>query len=105
MEIILNSENFDQEVISCEKPVLVDFWAPWCGPCRMLAPHVEKMAEEFADRLKVGKVNADDSPDLCVAYRIVSIPALYLFKDGKVAAKTIGYMDEDELRAFIEQAL
>lgn len=105
MEINLNNSNFDKVVVESGNPVLVDFWAPWCGPCRMLAPHVEKMAEEFSGRLTVAKVNADESPELCVRYRIVSIPALYLFKNGEIAAKTIGYMEEDELREFIEKSL
>lgn len=105
MEMTLNNDNFEQKVIKNETPVLVDFWAPWCGPCRMLAPHVEKMAEEFEGRLVVGKVNADECPELCIGYRIVSIPALYLFKNGEVAAKSIGYLEEDELRSFIEKSL
>ena len=105
LEITLNNENFNREVLNSGKAVLVDFWAPWCGPCRMLAPHLEKIADEFEDKLTVGKVNADEVPELCLQYRIVSIPALYLFKDGEVKAKTIGYMEEEELRAFVEQFL
>lgn len=105
MEIKLNKDNFEAEALKNEKPVLVDFWATWCGPCRMLAPALENIAEAYADKLVVGKVNVDEEMELAIQYKIVSIPALYLFKNGEVKAKTVGYMDENELKAFVDGAL
>lgn len=105
MEIKLNKENFEAEVLKSEKPVLVDFWATWCGPCRMLAPALESIAEAYADKMVVGKVNVDEEMELAIQYKIVSIPALYLFENGEVKAKTIGYMDENELKKFVDGAL
>ena len=104
MEIKLNKDNFE-EVLKSEKPVLVDFWATWCGPCRMLAPALETVAKEYADRMTVGKVNVDEEMELAIRYKIVSIPALYLFENGEVKAKSIGYMDEGELKAFVDANL
>lgn len=105
MEIKLNKENFEAEVLKSEKPVLVDFWATWCGPCRMLAPALESIAEAYADKMVVGKLNVDEEMELAIQYKIVSIPALYLFENGEVKAKTIGYMDENELKKFVDGAL
>lgn len=105
MEIKLNKENFEAEVLKSEKPVLVDFWATWCGPCRMLAPALESIAEAYADKMIVGKVNVDEEMELAIQYKIVSIPALYLFENGEVKAKTIGYMDENELKKFVDANL
>ena len=103
MAIELNSANFEAEVLKSDKPVLVDFWAPWCGPCRMLAPILSQIAEEKADVLKVGKVNVDEDADLAAKYGISSIPALFLFKDGKVVAQTVGFMQKAQLERFVEQ--
>src|ERR1700704_5357817 len=77
-----NTENWEQEVVKSETPVLVDFWAPWCGPCRALGPTIEKIADQFAGKLKVGKVNIDDNQELAAQYGIMSIPQVYLFKGG-----------------------
>lgn len=100
-EIILTSENFEQEVIASTKPVLVDFWASWCGPCKMLAPAIEQIAEENHG-FKVGKVNVDDEPDLAQAYGISSIPTLILFKDGKAADMMVGLRSKDEIVKWAE---
>ena len=100
-EIILTSENFENEVLKSDKNVLVDFWASWCGPCKMLAPTIEAIAEEY-DSFKVGKVNVDDEPDLAQAYGISSIPTLILFKDGKVADMMVGLRSKDEIVKWAE---
>ena len=99
MEIELNEGNFEDEVVKSELPVLVDFWATWCGPCMMLAPVVAEIAAEREGSLKVGKVNVDESPELAARFGIMSIPAVLLFKGGKVAAQAVGYMSKDELVA------
>jgi cytochrome c-type biogenesis protein len=103
MAITITSANFEAEVLKSDKPVLVDFWAPWCGPCRMLGPLVEQLAAEKGGTLKVCKVNVDEAADLAAKYGITGIPALLLFKDGKVAATSVGYIDKDALARFAAQ--
>ena len=103
MEIELKSANFEEEVLKSGVPVLVDFWAPWCGPCRMLAPVLAQIAEEKSGVLKVGKVNVDEAAELAAQYGISSIPALLLFKAGKVASQTVGFMQKAELERFAAQ--
>ena len=97
MEIEINEGNFEDEVVKSELPVMVDFWATWCGPCKMLAPVVAEIAAEREGSLKVGKVNVDENPELAARFGIMSIPAVFLFKGGKVAAQAVGYMSKDEL--------
>ena len=101
MEITLTKTNFEAEVLKSDKPVLVDFWAPWCGPCRMLAPILAEIAEEKGDAIKVGKVNVDEEPELAAQYGITGIPAILLFRDGKVAATSVGFRPKSELEAFL----
>ena len=101
MEITLTKTNFEAEVLKSDKPVLVDFWAPWCGPCRMLAPVLAEVAAEKGDKIKVGKVNVDENPELAAQYGISGIPAMLLFKDGKVAATSVGFKPKAELESFI----
>ena len=86
----LTQDNFEQEVLKADKPVLVDCWAPWCGPCRMVSPIVEEIAGEVAGRAKVGKVNVDEEPELAARYGVMSIPTLIVVKDGKVVSSTVG---------------
>lgn len=96
-EITITSQSFEQEVLMSDKPVLVDFWASWCGPCKMLAPVIEEIAEENSETLKVGKVNVDDNPELAAKYSIASIPTVILFKNGNAAATSIGFRKKEEI--------
>ena len=99
-EITLTKQNFEQEVLNCDKPVLVDFWATWCGPCRMLAPIIEEIANEN-DNIKVGKVNVDDEHELAVKYGITSIPTVMVFKNGKISETSVGYCSKEKLEAML----
>jgi thioredoxin 1 len=98
--MIITSANFEEEVLKSDKPVLIDFWAPWCGPCRMVSPVVEEIAKEHPE-IKVGKVNVDEEQELARKYRIMSIPSLYVFKDGEVANKTIGAVPKKNIEAML----
>jgi thioredoxin 1 len=103
MEVVITTENFETEVLKSELPVLVDFWATWCGPCRMIAPIIEEIANDYQGKIKVGKVNVDEEGDLAVKYGISSIPTLLLFKGGEVVKKTLGYMPKEAVVKFIEE--
>lgn len=94
--VVLTSENFEEEVIKSDKPVLVDFWATWCGPCRMIAPIVEQIAEENAD-IKVCKVDVDDQPELTSSFGIQSIPTLIVFKNGEITNKAVGARSKEAI--------
>ncbi|MBQ9623048.1 MAG: thioredoxin [Treponema sp.] len=101
MEITLTESNFETEVLKSDKPVLVDFWASWCGPCKMLAPTIEQIANEN-DTIKVGKVNVDDEPDLAQKYGIVSIPTVILFKNGEAVKTSMGFVPKETLEAMFK---
>lgn len=96
-EVVLTNQNFESEVMQSDIPVLVDFWAVWCGPCKMLSPIVSEIAEEYAGKVKVGKVNVDDEPALAGRFGISSIPTLILFKNGEQAAVSVGVRPKEEL--------
>lgn len=97
--------NFSTEVLSSEVPVLVDFWAPWCGPCRMIAPTIDAIATEYAGKVKVGKVDTDQNPQIATQYQIQSIPTLLVFKGGKVVQTTMGAQPKERITAMLAAAL
>ncbi len=97
MELKLNSDNFEKEVLNSEKPVLVDFFADWCGPCKMMAPVIEELADELDGKAKVGKINVDENSDIAVEYNVMSIPTLIVFKNGKEDKRFVGLRNKEEL--------
>lgn len=99
-EVKVTAENFEKEVLKSDVPVIVDFWATWCGPCKMIAPNLEALAKANEGVIKVGKVNVDDEAELSAKFGIVSIPTLMLFKDGKLVKTEVGYMNMSQLEAF-----
>ena len=101
-EIVLTKDNFEEEVLRSDKPVLVDFCATWCGPCRMLAPVIAQIAEEQEGKIKVGKIDVDEQPELAVRYGIASIPTLKVFKDGEVVKSSIGVIPKPMIEALFE---
>ncbi len=98
---VITKENFESEVLKSTKPVLLDFWASWCGPCRMLSPIVDEIAEEN-DTIKVGKINVDEEPELAQAFKVMSIPMLAVVKDGKVTNTSVGYKAKSAVLALLD---
>ena len=103
-ELNITSLNFENEVLNSDKPVLLDFYADWCGPCKMLAPVLHEIAEENAGTLQVGKINVDEQMELAMRFQVSSIPTLVVFKDGKAVAKSVGYRPKAEIAAMVESA-
>jgi thioredoxin 1 len=98
-------DNFDQEVLNSDVPVLVDFWAQWCGPCRAVGPIIDELAEEYDGKISVGKVNVDEAGELASQFRVMSIPTIILFKDGEIAEKIIGVRTKEDFKAIIDKNL
>ena len=103
--VTLPDENFQEEVNSSAVPVLVDYWAEWCGPCKMISPLVEEMAEEYSNRLKVGKLDVDENQSSASKQNVMSIPTLLIFKEGEVVAQQIGAVNKTQITEFIESNL
>ena len=103
-ELKITAANFENEVLNADKSVLLDFYADWCGPCKMLAPVLHEIAEENAGALKVGKINVDEQMELAMRFQVSSIPMLVVFKDGKAIAKSVGYRPKSEIAAMVEGA-
>lgn len=103
--VILNSDNFDDEVMNSDVPVLVDFWAAWCGPCRMVAPIIDQLADDFDGKAKIAKVNVDEERDLASKFKVMSIPTLILFKDGQIVDQVMGARPKADLTKFVQKAL
>lgn len=102
-EVIVTDDNFENEVLKSTKPVLVDFWAAWCGPCRMLGPIVEEIANEYSDKVKVCKVNVDDNRNISAKYNIMSIPTVIIFKNGQIVEQTVGVAPKEKLVGLLQK--
>mgnify|MGYP002626977239 CR=1 FL=1 len=100
---IITSENFETEVKNSDKPVLLDLWAEWCGPCKMLSPVISEIAEEYEGRLKVGKINVDEQQQLAAMFGVESIPLVLLIKDGKTVDSSVGYRPKEQIKAFVDK--
>lgn len=101
--LTLTQDNFEKEVLNSDKPVLVDFWAAWCGPCRMVAPVIDELAEDYKGKIKVGKLNVDENGSVAAHYQIMSIPTILLFKDGEQVEKIVGARSKDEFQRVIDK--
>ena len=102
-ELKITRENFENEVMKSNIPVLIDFWAPWCGPCRMMGPVIEQLADEYEGKAKVGKVNVDEEGELSQAFGVMSIPTIVLIKDGKVVKQAVGARPKAEVESMLQE--
>ena len=100
-----DQSNFQKTVLESQKPVLVDFWAPWCGPCKAVAPVIEELADDYGDKAGFAKVNVDEEPNLAANYKVMSIPTIIIFKDGKPTEQVIGYKPKNELKKLLDSVL
>ena len=101
-EIKITTDNFENEVLNSDVPVLVDFFATWCGPCRMISPFIEEISEEYEGKVKVGKIDVDESPELAVNFGVSSIPTVIVFKNGEISAKAVGYRSKAQLEDMLD---
>ena len=101
-ELIITKDNFEKEVLNSDIPVLLDFWAAWCGPCRMLAPAVSELAREYSGKVKVGKINVDEQPELAMKFNITSIPTIIVFRDGSPVESSVGYCSKEQLEEMLK---
>jgi thioredoxin 1 len=105
MALTIKADNFDELVLKSDKPVLLDFWAVWCGPCRMVAPTIDKLSDDYADKAVIGKVNVDEEAELAEKFKVMSIPTLYIMKGGQVVERMIGARPYAELAAALDKHL
>lgn len=105
MALEITVDNFEQEVLASDQPVMVDFWAAWCGPCRMVSPVVDKIGENYAGKAKVGKINVDEQGALAERFRVLSIPTIYIFKNGEIVEKMVGARPYEELAGALDKYL
>ena len=105
MALEITVDNFEQEVLASDQPVMVDFWAAWCGPCRMVSPVVDKIGENYAGKAKVGKINVDEQGALAERFRVLSIPTIYIFKNGDIVEKMVGARPYEELAGALDKLL
>jgi thioredoxin 1 len=103
--IQVNQDSFQKSVLEAQKPILVDFWAPWCGPCRAVAPVVEELAKEYDGKVDFAKVNVDESPFIASKFGVMSIPTLIVFKDGKPAEQVVGFKPKDQIKKLLDKTL
>jgi len=103
--IQITNRTFDEKVYSSSRPVLVDFWAEWCAPCRMLSPTIDQIAEDYDGKVTVGKINIDEEPELAQRFGVMSIPTLILFKDGSIVSRSVGVVGKDKISAMLDAAL
>ena len=101
----ISDDNFEEEVLNCEQPVLVDYWAEWCGPCKMIGPLLDEIASDYEGKLKIAKLNIDDNPNTPPKYGIRGIPTLMIFKNGNAEATKVGALSKSQLTAFIDQSI
>ena len=101
-EIVITKDNFENEVMKSDKPVLLDFWAGWCGPCKMLSPIVSQIADKYDGKVKVGKVNVDDEPELANAFQVASIPMIVVMKEGRIVNTSVGYRPIEQLEELLK---